>query len=268
MDMNYEFGQVLLGCDPELFIVDDSGSIVSCEGLLPGTKTKPYPVEGGAVQVDGFAAEFNIEPAATLDEWESRITGVWAQLNDMLPSGHWAVPIASTVFSEEIYGTAKAKTKALGCEPDFNAWTGTMTKKPTPPPRFRTCGGHVHIGWRSPEKMSNQHWELCRNFVKQLDWFLGAWSVLEDGDTERRKLYGAAGCFRPKAYGVEYRTLSNFWVATPELRAEVWNRTQAAIAAMSKSPLFAEEAGLTNLVEAINTSNRGAAAELLEEFLK
>jgi hypothetical protein len=32
-----------------------------------------------------------------------------------------------------------------------------------------------------------------------------------------RKLYGAAGRYRQPSYGVEYRTLSNFWLASPEL---------------------------------------------------
>ena len=61
--------QLLLGADPEAFVVlKDGGIPVSAHGLLPGTKDKPFPVEKGAVQVDGMAAEFNIEPAATEDE--------------------------------------------------------------------------------------------------------------------------------------------------------------------------------------------------------
>jgi hypothetical protein len=38
-----------------------------------------------------------------------------------------------------------------------------------------------------------------------------------DKDTERRKLYGKPGAFRPKPYGCEYRVLSNAWVDKPEV---------------------------------------------------
>ncbi len=37
-----------------------------------------------------------------------------------------------------------------------------------------------------------------------------------DKDTERRGMYGKAGAFRPKPYGVEYRTLSNAWLSNDE----------------------------------------------------
>ncbi len=50
------------GCDPELFVINDEGVFVSAEGLIPGDKQNPYKVPGGAIQVDGMAAEFNIDP--------------------------------------------------------------------------------------------------------------------------------------------------------------------------------------------------------------
>jgi hypothetical protein len=46
---------------------------------------------------------------------------------------------------------------------------------------------------------------------------------------KRRGLYGKRGAYRPKSYGVEYRTLSNFWVGHPALCDWAWRATAKAI---------------------------------------
>ena len=45
---------VCIGADPELFL-KKNGKFHSAYGTIPGTKRKPYPVPGGAVQIDGMA---------------------------------------------------------------------------------------------------------------------------------------------------------------------------------------------------------------------
>ncbi len=78
------------------------------------------------------------------------------------------------------------------------------------------------------------HFTSCCQLVKQLDYFLGIPSLLLDKDEERRHLYGKAGAFRPKPYGVEYRVLSNFWLKSPELMRWVYNTTHLAISELMK----------------------------------
>jgi len=56
--------------------------------------------------------------------------------------------------------------------------------------------------------------------VKMLDLFVGIPAVLmEQGENPklRRRLYGKSGSFRYTPYGLEYRVLSNFWMASPAL---------------------------------------------------
>lgn len=50
--------------------------------------------------------------------------------------------------------------------------------------------------------------------IKMFDAYIGLVSVLLDNDTQknRRKIYGKAGDYREKPYGLEYRTLSNFYL--------------------------------------------------------
>lgn len=258
---------ITFGCDPELFIVDSKGEFVCPDGIIPGTKDEPYPVPKGAVQQDGMAAEFNINPVDNYHDFEDSIKTVMKEMEKFLPDGYRYACVPSAVFSEAEWERASEKTKQLGCSPDFNAWTGS----PNPPPadeenpRLRCAGGHLHYGWTNDADMSNaQHILACRDLVKQLDWFLGGWSIRLDKDDLRRRLYGKAGAMRFKPYGVEYRTLSNFWLANPSRRKAVWNRMNSAIWAMRASfiPDQAEKWGLnSSLIESINESKRNAFLE-------
>jgi hypothetical protein len=226
------------GCDPEGFIKNTkTGAFVTAEGLIPGTKLEPHKVKYGAVQVDGMAAEFNIDPVDNFKDFNRNIQAVINQLQKMLPADHELVWIPAVIFAEEDFNNAPDKAKELGCSPDFNAWTGDVNPPPADPdnPFLRTASGHLHIGWSDGEDCTDpQHLLNCNDLVKQFDWFLGGWSVKHDPGSTRRRLYGRAGACRYKPYGVEYRVLSNFWVGSRTTRLAVWNRMQLAINAMAK----------------------------------
>ncbi len=233
------------GCDPEIFIFDqNNGRYVSPDGIIPGTKSEPYRVGGGAIQQDGMAAEFNIDPVDNYKDFNNNINKVLRTMSRMLPDGHVFLDKPSVVFTPEVWEGASEKAKELGCSPDFNAWTGEVNPPPnpeaTPNPMMRTASGHLHFGWTDDANMSDpDHIKNCRDLVKQMDWWLGTWSLNIDPDPTRRLLYGKAGAMRFKPYGVEYRVLSNFWVLKPSARLKVWNRMQAAIWGM-KDKFFPE----------------------------
>jgi hypothetical protein len=230
------------GCDPEMFIRDHNGRAVSAAGILPGTKTEPYRVDGGAVQVDGMAAEFNIDPSSSFEEFNSNISKVLKTMEKMLPTGYTYDYSPHITFDKEVFENAPDEAKELGCSPDYNAWTGEVNPPPAFPqsPFLRTASGHLHIGWTDDAEQSDiQHLANCNDLVKQLDYYLGGWSLKYDQDGVRRKMYGRAGACRYKPYGVEYRVLSNFWVPTRDRRLNVWNRMQQAIWDMS--PLYVPE---------------------------
>lgn len=226
------FPNFKFGCDPELFVVDGDGEFVCADGLIPGTKDEPYKVEKGAVQVDGMAAEFNTDPATSFEEFDHNVSSVLRQLKGFLPRGHKLVAVPSATFSQKVWDAAPEHAKMLGCSPDFNAWTGEANSPPNDPenPTLRTASGHLHIGWTDGvESTDPVHVGHCQDLVKQLDFYLGGWSLQKDPDPVRRKLYGKAGACRYKPYGVEYRVLSNFWVTSKANRLLVWNRMQRAL---------------------------------------
>lgn len=220
----------LIGADPELFVRDPDGNLVSAFGMIPGTKDNPFKVEHGAVQVDGMALEFNIDPAATAKQFERNITAVLAQLKDMIPAGYQFdfSPVAE--FGKEYIDAQPDEAKLLGCTPDFSATTGSVNPSPKGDYGFRTASGHIHIGWTEGQDIDvPEHREACIMAVKQLDITLGVAQRLWDKDIVRSKMYGKFGAFRPKHYGVEYRTLSNTWVNDANRRELVFNTAMVAM---------------------------------------
>lgn len=246
----------LLGADPEVFVRKD-GRLVSGFGLIAGTKKQPAPVERGAVQVDGMALEFNIHPAASKEEFSLNIQTVLAQLKALVPDHEIAIQ-AVAKFGHEYMATQPAEALELGCDPDFNAYTGRTNDRPDGDRPFRTAAGHVHVGWCQGADVNNiDHRGDCEAVIRQMDYYLGVPSLLLDPDEERRQLYGAAGAYRPKPYGAEYRVLSNFWLKSPELIEWVYTQTMLALAALERGDVA------PNCEDIINSNNKDLAKQIV-----
>lgn len=206
-----------IGADPEIFM-SLNGNFVSANDIIPGNKAEPHKVNKGAVQVDGMALEFNIDPANDLDEFMENLEIVQTQLKEMLPQGSDFIKDATVFFDKDFYKRVPQKAKILGCEPDYNAYTMDVNKKPNQKMLLRTAGGHIHIGgFETFYPHDTPHMKLCGRLSRILDETVGIYSVLWDKDTFRRKMYGQAGSFRPKMYGLEYRPLSNAWIFNKNL---------------------------------------------------
>jgi hypothetical protein len=227
-------GDILIGADPELFVQKGrhfvSGHLFPC-----GTKEQPMATANGALQNDGLALEFNIKPAASQSEFVENMNAALKDLNEFLKSKD---PNAKAVARPSIFfGVSKLKELPpyvydLGCTPDYNAYYRHGTE-PTPKPDFRTPfrtgAGHIHIGWGRDMNYGEKEYQMhCASLVEYLDCFVALPSLLWDKDKRRRSLYGAAGSFRPKPYGLEYRVLSNAWVGNDKLTKYVYQQTMKA----------------------------------------
>lgn len=227
--------QFTIGCDPEVF-VSHKGKITSAYGLIPGTKESPHKIAKGAIQVDGMALEFNTDPVVLesygdgVTRWCSNVRNVLQGLRNTLPE-EYAISIRpSHKFGKEYIEAQPDKAKELGCDPDFNAYTGEANPAPDGGADFRTAAGHIHIGWGQDIPVDHpDHLDICRRFIKNMDLTAGILSVIIDPDPVRRELYGKAGAFRPKSYGVEYRTPSNAWIKNDDLRKRMYFATQLAV---------------------------------------
>ena len=255
-----------IGADPEFFLeTTKKGTIVPSQGRVPGTKSEPYKVGGGfAVLRDNVAAEYNIPPAATWIDFQNYIlNGQQAVMDSIHYSKRKNIRI-STKSSALINSKHLDNEEALnfGCEPDFNAWSVSenVIDRESVDPRFRCAGGHVHVGYIPKYSDINP-----LSLVRYMDLFLGIPAVFLDKDTDRRKLYGKAGSYRPTAYGIEYRTPSNFWIHAPKYVKFVWDSTISAIKhARQNEPIQPDSELGYNIQEAINKSDPELAAEVLK----
>ena len=193
-----------LGADPEVFLQNEQGSLVSAIGLVNADKWNPLQLphmkKGFTLQEDNVALEYGIPPAQDADEFVKNIQAVMKASLPFIKDLSFS-KLSCAVFPKEELNHPLAHV--FGCEPDIDAWTGKENPKPKAPnPNLRSAGGHVHV----------ETTKDAREVGKRMDLYLGIPSLFMDQGHERRALYGAPGAIRFKPYGLEYRTLSNFWI--------------------------------------------------------
>lgn len=218
-----------IGADPEFF-VRKNGKFISGHTFQCGTKDNPMKTENGHVQVDGVALEVNVPPSETRDVFVANVLAVIGDLHKIVgPSGCEVVAQPTALFEQGYFKSLPRSVKQLGCNPDFNAYTMGINETPNGRVLFRTGAGHIHLGWTEDKAVDDWgHLVDCCDIVRQLDYFVGLRTLKYDRDDLRRSLYGQAGAFRPKPYGLEYRVPSNAWLADEKLAGEIFDATSMA----------------------------------------
>lgn len=250
-----------LGCDPEIFLFNSAtNEFISSVGLIGGSKDYPMPIngEGDAVQEDNVTVEFNTPPCVDVKAFIEHINKNKDWIKERAAELQLEMKIVpSAVFSDEQLATREAQT--FGCEPDYNAWNdGKRNPRPHAENKnLRSCGGHIHIGLNEDDN------PLL--VVQAMDLFVGCLMMEFDNDEGRRQLYGKAGAFRPKAYGVEYRTASNAWIESDEKIRWVWDQTEKALAYVRGGAKFTSEQA-ERIQACINNSDLDLLEELKQEF--
>lgn len=222
-----------VGSDPEIVTLDDNGIPVSAIEVMPdATKNTPRKVGRFELFADNANLELNLPPSSSRD----------AFVETMREALRTAKATVGKKFSLSAPASLHypAKTldndycKQFGCEPDYDAWTLTINEidaGSAASHTFRTCGGHLHVSPNGKYDFLMDPYGKVET-VKAMDIVLGISSVFLDNDPasiERRNLYGAPGAHRPKSYGVEYRTLSNYWLRDPKLVAWAYDMTGIAL---------------------------------------
>jgi hypothetical protein len=166
--------------------------------------------------------EFNIPPAKNEDEFHNYIQEALGYIQSTLPPTLDIFAFPSARVDKAWLVTENARI--FGCEPDFDAWKfGEQNPRPNGETNIRSCGAHLHVGYEHP------NYELSMALIRAMDIHIGLPSIIQEPENERKSLYGKAGAFRSKTYGVEYRTVSNYYIRDPKLTKWAFNNTLQAV---------------------------------------
>lgn len=241
--------QILIGSDPEFFIENKKKEFINAYHLnmvhpVCGDKLNPITTPFGAVQIDGMCVEINTKPTSSEIIFGNLIERGKDYIKDKFNCNISKESVKK--FNEGFLETQHPGSIELGCDADFDGWNNAeINDMPDMFLPIRTAGGHIHIGWTNDTRpYSNLHLDMCCDVARQMDYVLGLWSLsLDKNGTQRRELYGKAAAFRPKHYGVEYRTLSNFWIFNKSYCKQVLKRAKAGLLALMDGIDFSKQYG-------------------------
>lgn len=218
---------ITMGSDPELFLEDAKGKVISAIGKIGGTKDKPRPLKdlgkGYAVQEDNVLLEYNTPPTKGIATWSNSQSAIRDYLAEMV--GKLGLKL-STKASHSMDDDQLDHPNAFvfGCDPDYSVWKMKWNAKPQcDDHRLRSAGGHIHVCYSNPNQADSIR------LGRLLDFWVGAPLAEVDPDKKRRLLYGKAGAIRFKPYGLEYRTPSNFWTLSRHTVEAVYINVKEAI---------------------------------------
>ena len=196
----YYYGKVKFGADPEVFIVKNK-KVVPSEKVV-----NPYSLD---VVKDGFQAELHPPPSGCRQLFSDNMNYCLGELRSILGRGMKVSSKVSVKVTKDVFDTASPQTREFGCTPSHNPYEITELGDGQTE-RQRSAGGHIHLGYEEKFPDINKV-----KLVKVLDIVCGNTAVLIDrdkGNAVRRQMYGRAGEYREKKYGIEYRVPSNFWI--------------------------------------------------------
>jgi hypothetical protein len=264
---------ISIGSDPELMLRNRStGRIISACGLIGGTKGAAIQMEGLAdgfgVQEDNVMVEFNIPPAFDRRTFASSIDQGLNWIREYVDTRYPELELddkPARILMRDQLETKGSQT--FGCAPDFEAHQDGVQSEGVSPALLETSegawrfnGGHIHIGYEAnvPQFVAGQFADL----------FLGLPSIGLDKQGLRRDNYGQAGRYRPCPYGIEYRTLSNFWLWDIETTKDVGRRAYelGKLLEVSSDKELRHMYGTVPWVDvrrAINTEDADMAADVL-----
>ena len=265
-----------MGSDPEIFAVDGSGKLISAISWAPVTRRGPISIAAdrhpiGRLFRDGIAGEFYTTPysciAAFVDELAMGLNEAEWSLRKVHPDARLTTKNVFELSPRELEEMSNEEVE-LGCSPSLSAYGDpplSLNGRYVP---IRSAGGHIHFGY-SPAGIRES---LFLKTVKFLDFYLGVpcVSLAERIDSPyRRQFYGRAGEYRIQGHGLEYRTLSNFWLCHPAISQLVLEIARIGYDFGISAPLeFLPFGAIEEARDVINATDVTGARKMLKKYEK
>jgi hypothetical protein len=203
------------GCDPEIFVVNETGTFVAPTRYIMESKVvMAVSVEGGANR-DGMAVELNPEPSHDPGVVERRLDILKRKISIQLATLGLKMSEEIMLDTRESFIDPMAQDVwDIGCVPDLDAYTENWRQVPVSGRQYpyRYAGGHISIGGFG----NITRVQACEIVRERFDPSIGLLSTLSsknpEASAQRRQIYGGAGAFRLKDGIIEYRTPDSGWL--------------------------------------------------------
>ena len=225
------YAAVTMGCDPEFFFNNKYDGIIGAEKIIP---SNGILAGGGKIIIDGVQAEINPQPSTCREILAGNISSIFRTLQVTLNKhANTGVDFSQNIrIKKKELHSLDEKNMKFGCAPSNSLYPSTLnlSKIDATKRLNRAAGGHIHLSLFKPyDGLLHKHDKLA---VSLLDVLVGNTFVLIDrdpGNISRRKLYGRAGEYRLPKHGLEYRTLSNFWLRHYNLMSLAFGLARTAV---------------------------------------
>lgn len=293
----------MFGADPEFFF-QKNGSVIGAEKVLPKEgivemeRVYKYDEYGNYIYdihdnptftlkprtngykyliIDGVQAEFNVVPNHCRQSFSTNLAACFRKAAEQIEGKGITASFAPTVqVQKDEMETLSKEAQQFGCSPSKNVYGRTkVAVKDASKYYSRSAGGHIHIGHNGNEEVK----KILANtdiLVPLFDILVGNTCVLIDrdpGNIERRKNYGRAGEYRLPKHGIEYRTLSNFWLRSYQTMSFVLALVRFAVSVAGDDAVSKELLAMVDLkkiAKAINENDVMLAQEnfdLIRDFV-
>lgn len=287
---------ISLGTDPELFLENKFGMVMGSERLIPEDGVETY--DDNRIIRDGVQVELNVGADMCREFVGRNLKDCFKQLRSLLAEAKEQGKDLTLCFKpvvkvdENELNLLSIKSREFGCARSYNIYRpDAVVGVDASTYLTRSAGGHIHVGnlpsYIFYDKSRRHFWDTTphpevderRRLVPIFDVLVGIPSVMidrEPGQEERRKYYGRAGEYRLPKYGIEYRTLSNFWLRNYKLMSLVMGLTRMGVGVLDTTlnpeddkrkdleKALLEKVDFAKVIRAIDTNDVVLATECFE----
>ncbi len=193
-----------VGTDPEFFITKPTGEVIPAFTFLPAQDARPEGDKGP--YKDGFQAEVEVHPDTCIAFTMDNVRGAMQKLHEKALGVGGRLSFADSIDIPNLM-EFPPEFSELGCSPSMNAY-GEASVIPTDPTKilWRSAGCHIHLA--TPDEFIKTSTYTPATLIQLIDRIVGPimTSLFQGLETPRRReMYGRAGEYRIKPYGVEWR---------------------------------------------------------------